>query len=130
MDSSDLIILYHGTDVDSALDVLNHGISLEKLRILQIGSTQYGEGFYTTNNVEVAWFFASMAPGTLAKSYTVIECELLVEHLDDLLEQGLALRAPIANTAFVGEQIWFHPDAFEFVNENTKFRPLGKEGTS
>lgn len=129
MDSYDSIILYHGTDVDSALDVLNHGISLAKLRMLQTGATQFGEGFYTTDKVEVAWFFASMAPGTLDKSYTVIECELLVEHLKDLLEQGLALQAPVANTTFIGQQIWFHPDAFEFVNENAKFRPLGKEGT-
>jgi len=127
MNSPDSIILYHGTDVDSALEILNHGINIEKLRLLQTGDTQFGEGFYTANNVEVAWFFASMAPGTLSKSYTVIECELLVEHLESLLEQGLALQALIVNTASIGEQIWFHPDAFEFVNDHAEFRPLSKE---
>lgn len=124
INSDGAIILYHGTDWESALDILNHGIDITKLRYLQQAVTQLGEGFYTTNDIDTAWYFASTAPGSIDKNYTVIEIELLVEHLESLFEQSLAIRHSIINVQFQGEQIWFHPDAFDFMNENALFRPF------
>ena len=121
------IILYHGTDWESALDTLNHGLNIANLRRLQRAVTQLGGGFYTTDDVDTAWFFASAAPGTIDRSYTVIEVEMLNEHFESMLEQGLAIQQPLVNIVFQGEQIWFHPDTFDFINENALFRPFSGE---
>jgi len=121
------ITLYHGTDWESALDILNRGLKIARLRTLQRAVTQLGEGFYTTNDIDTAWFFASTAPGTLGRSYTVIEVEILIEHFESMLEQGLASQQPLVNVVFPGEQVWFHPDIFDFINENALFRPFSGE---
>ncbi len=127
MDSPGSIVFYHGTDWESALDILNHGLDIVKLRRLQRAVTQLGEGLYTTDNLDTAWFFASIAPGAADISYTVLEIELLVEHLESMLEQGLAIRQTIINVVFPSEQIWFHPDTFAFINKNALFRPFSGE---
>src|SRR5215475_7292448 len=61
------MILYHGTDVDSVLDILNHGLDAAKLKALQLDRpTQLGRGWYAAYEAEVAWFFASLAPAMWA----------------------------------------------------------------
>ena len=54
---------------------------------------------------------------------TVVEMELFLEHLESLFEQGLAAKSEILNVFFQGEQIWFHLDALDFLNQNAVFRP-------
>ena len=118
------IILYHGTAIESALDILNNGLNVEKLveiqskRVVQIGS-----GWYATESIDVAWFFASTALETMDQEGTVVEMELFLEHLESLFEQGLAAKSEILNVFFQGEQIWFHLDALDFLNQNAVFRP-------
>ena len=71
------MILYHGTDLDSALDILNHGLDASKLSRLQAGRpTQLGSGWYAATGPEAAWFFASLAPGNRDRGFTVIELEI------------------------------------------------------
>jgi len=111
------ILLYHGTDWESALDILNFGLKLEKVRQLQLGRvTQLGPGWYTTDDAGIAWYFASIGPGTVDQRYTVIEMELHLEHLESLLERGLASKSKIINVPFQGEQYWFDFNAFAFLN--------------
>ena len=80
--------------------------------------------YCSTSNSDTAWFFASTSPGTIDRTYTVIELEMHVEHLESLFEQGLAIKEPIINVVFQGEHIWFHPDTFDFINEKALFRPF------
>ncbi|HRW11328.1 MAG TPA: hypothetical protein P5121_39790 [Caldilineaceae bacterium] len=89
--------------------------------------TQLGEGWYTTDRVDIAWYFASIAPGAIGNSYTVIEMHILWEHLETLLDQQLAIKSPINNVVFEGEQYWFHPDSFPFLNEQVVFHPCTGE---
>ena len=118
------VVLYHGTDWESALDILNHGLNIENLRRLQDErETQLGPGWYTTDDINIAWYFASIAPGALDKRYTVIQMEMHLEHLESLVEQGLASKSKITNVPFQGEQYWFHFDALEFLNQQAVFRP-------
>lgn len=56
------MILYHGTDLDSALTILNEGLDAQKLSNLQADRpTQLGPGWYAAVEPEAAWFFASLA---------------------------------------------------------------------
>ena len=49
------MILYNGTDIDSALDVLNYGLDAAKLTALQLDRpTQFGRGWYAAYEAEVA----------------------------------------------------------------------------
>jgi hypothetical protein len=122
------VIQYHGTDWESALDILNHGLNVARLQQLQYGrSIQLGPGWYTTDDFNIAWYFASIAPGTIDQTYTVIEIELYLEHLESLVEQGLARKSKIINVPFQGEQYWFHFDALEFLNQHAVFRPYQGE---
>lgn len=124
MASDSLVTLYHGTDWESALDILNHGLNIEHLRQFQVGRmTQLGEGWYTTDTPNIAWYFASIAPGAVGNSYTVIEMRILWEHLEILLDQQWAIKSPINNVLFEGKQYWFHPDSFPFLNEQVVFHP-------
>lgn len=128
MISDNPVVLYHGTDWESALDILNHGLNIENLRALQIGRmTQLGEGWYTTDNVDIAWYFASIAPGAIENSYTVIEMIIHLEHLESLFEQRRVIKHQIVNVLFQGEQYWFHPDAFRFLNQHAFFQPYSGE---
>lgn len=124
MSDSGTVILYHGTDVESALDILNHGLNVERLLELQSKRpVQMGAGWYTTEDIDVAWYFAALSLETMYQEGTVIEMELFVEHFESLIEQGLAVKSEIHNVLFQGEQIWFHLNAFEFLNQNAIFRP-------
>ena len=117
-------VLYHGTDVDSALDILNNGLDVEHLLALQAGRlVQVRTGWYTVLAPEVAWFFASLAPGDKGQGYTVIEMHLKASDLETLSARGLAIRSIIRNVSFVAEQIWFDVAAFEFLNSHAEFRP-------
>ena len=118
------IVLYHGTDVDSALDILNNGLNTERLLAMQTGrSVQVRAGWYTALDPEVAWFFASLSPGDKGRGYTVIEMHLKTNYLEELFARGLASRSIIRNVPFVAEQIWFDLAAFEFLNTHAEFRP-------
>lgn len=128
MVSDSWVTLYHGTDWESALDILNYGLDLGHLQRFQVGRmTQLGEGWYTTDSVDIAWYFASIAPGSVGNSYTVIEMRILWEHLETLLDQRLAIKSPINNVLFEGEQYWFHPDSFPVLNEQVVFHPYTGE---
>ena len=87
-----------------------------------------GPGWYTTEDAKIAWYFASAALETFDRECSVIKMEIYLEHLESLLEQGLAKESEILNVNFQGKQIWFHPDSFEFLNQNVVFRPhFGEE---
>lgn len=123
------VVLYHGTDWESALDILNYGLNAEKLRHLQSSrATQLGFGWYLSDDVEIAWYFASLAPGLTDGAYTVIEMLMKRSDLETLMTEGSAIRRPIINVPFSGEQIWISPDAFAFVNERALFRPYTLAG--
>lgn len=118
------ITLYHGTDWESALDILNSGLNVENLRRLQSDrATQLGPGWYVTESPDIAWYFASIAPGLTDDGYTVIEMTMAQTDLQSLLAQGLAVRRQIVNVVFAGDQYWFSPDTFAFLNEQAIFRP-------
>lgn len=124
------VVLYHGTDWESALDILNFGLDAGKLRRLQSGRrTQLGAGWYVTEDIDIAWYFASLAPGLTDGGYTVIEMAMDRSDLDTLLQQELALQRPIANVPYSGQQLWFSPTAFAFLNERARFRPYSGEET-
>jgi hypothetical protein len=118
------MILYHGTDVDSALDMLNHGLDATKLLGLQRHRpTQIGVGWYAACDAEVAWFFASLAPGNVGRGYTVIEIDVPEDVLCQLSVAGQAIKMTIANVPFVAQQYWFSIDAFDVLNARVIFRP-------
>lgn len=122
--STEIITLYHGTDVESALDILNNGLNADNLLALQTGrSVQSGAGLYVTFDPEIAWFFASLAPGDTSRGCTVIEMLLPRVELERLIAAELAHRERIANVPFVAEQIRFDLTAFDTLNENAEFRP-------
>lgn len=128
MVSTNLIVLYHGTDIDSALDILNNGLDTQRLLTLQSDRvTQLGIGWYATDEPETAWFFASLAPGNTGHGYTVIEMELSKYELELLIQRGLAVRREIVNVPFLAEQYWFALDIFELLNERAIFRPYQKQ---
>ena len=118
------VILYHGTDLESAIDIIQNGLNLNNLIHQQDGQpTQLGIGWYTTDNIDIAWYFASIAPGALDHKYVVIVIEMFQEHLESLFEQGLLIKQEIINVTFQGDQYWFHPDSFNFLNQQAYFRP-------
>jgi hypothetical protein len=117
------ITLYHGTDVDSALDILNNGLNPERLLKLQVNPVQLGPGLYTAMDVDVAWFFASLAPYAETLEYTVIEISLPVLELNYLLDRKETRIETLAQGQFKTEQIWFSIAAFDFLNKVAEFRP-------
>ena len=116
-------VLYHGTDVHSALFILNHGLNSEYLLALQRRPSQLGIGLYTSVDVSVAWFFASMAPGNRGQGYTVIEMSVSEQHYRLLVAKNWALERAIVNVPFAAIQVWFHVDSFSFLNLYADFRP-------
>ncbi len=118
------VILYHGTDVKSGLDILNNGLNTKKLLMLQAGRpVQTRTGWHTALDPEIAWFFASLAPGDRGQGYTVLEIRLKMRDLTKLFDLGLAKQSVIYNVPFAAEQIWFDVTAFEFLNTNADFSP-------
>jgi len=125
------MILYHGTDIDSALDILNNGLDATKLTVLQRGRPpQLGVGWYAACDAEVAWFFASLAPGNVGRGYTVIEIDIPDEALNQLGTAGEAIKSRIANVPFAAEQYCFRIGAFVVLNAQAIFRPLRGEELS
>jgi len=125
------MILYHGTDVDSALDILNHGLDTAKLRTLQLDRpTQLGRGWYAAYEAEVAWFFASLAPGNVGRGYTVIEIDIPEDILTQLVAARQAIRSAIVNVPFGAQQYWFDLRAFEVLNAHATFRPYAGQEPS
>ncbi|MEG4228695.1 hypothetical protein QUA35_21670 [Microcoleus sp. N9_B2] len=123
-----IIKLYHGTDIESALDILNNGLNGDRLLALQTQPLQLGQGWYAGLNPEVAWFFAALSPGLEALGCTVIEISLPVVELNNLLDRGEAKIEPIANVMFATQQIWFSINAFKFLNEKADFQPYQEAG--
>ena len=125
------MILYHGTDIDSALDILNHGLDAAKLTALQGDRpTQLGRGWYATYEADVAWFFASLAPGNVGRGYTVIEIDIPEDILTQLVTARQAFRSAILNVPFSAQQYWFDPRAFEVLNAHATFRPYAGQEPS
>lgn len=123
------MLLYHGTDMDSALDILNHGLDADRLTALQHNRPpQLGTGWYAACEAEVAWFFASLAPGNVGRGYTVIEIDIPDNLLNDLIAAKQAVQSTIANVPFVAQQYLFTVDAFAILNARATLRPhLGQE---
>lgn len=118
------VIFYHGTDLESAIDIIQNGLNLDNLIQQQAGRpTQLGIGWYTTDDINIAWYFASIAPGALERKYVIVVMEMFQEHLESLVEQGLLIKQEIINVPFQGDQYWFHPDSFNFLNQQAYFRP-------
>lgn len=117
------ITLYHGTDVYSALDILNNGLNPERLLKLQVKPVQLGPGLYTAIDLEVAWFFASLAPTAETLEYTVIEISLPVVELNYLLDRKEARIESLVQGQFKVERVWFSITAFDFLNQVAEFRP-------
>ena len=124
---ADMITLYHGTDAQSALDILNNGLQADKLLALQARHpVQSGVAWYAACDPEVAWFFASLAPGDTAQGCTVIEMSIPLAVLERLIMAGLASRERIANVPFMAEQIRFDLATFDVLNAQAEFRPSRK----
>jgi hypothetical protein len=117
------LTLYHGTDIESALDILNNGLNGDRLLALQTQPVQLGIGLYAALDPEVAWFFATLAPGLEALGCTVIEMSLPVVELNYLLDKGEARIEPITNVMFSAKQIWFSINTFELLNAKAEFKP-------
>ncbi|MEZ4736842.1 MAG: hypothetical protein R3E79_57910 [Caldilineaceae bacterium] len=118
------VIFYHGTDLDSLLSILNEGLQADKLRELQSKrKVQAGSGWYVTNNISAAWYFASIAYGNTDRGSAVVEIELFIEHFELLVDQGLVKKSKIVNVHFDAEQYLFDLQAFEFLNQHAAFRP-------
>lgn len=124
------MILYHGTDLESALNILNHGLDENKLRDFQAGRpTQIGLGWYSATEPAAAWFFASLAPGNQDRGFTVIELEISDVTVKQLVTSGQVIVADIRNVPFVAKQVWFGISTFATVNSEGVFRPCrSKEG--
>lgn len=123
-----IVTLYHGTDIESALDILNNGLNGSRLLALQTQPVQLGCGWYAAFDLEVAWFFATLAPGLEALGCTVIEMSLPVVELNYLLDREQASIQPIANVMFSAQQIWFSINAFDFLNKKAEFQPYQEAG--
>lgn len=122
------MILYHGTDVDSALDILNNGLNGERLRLLQSPrQTQLGPGLYVAEDPEIAWFFASLAPGNRGRGYTIIEIELTDAAFAQLRRDGYVRQEEIVNVPFRARQFLLDVNAFGRVNEQAVFRPYHRQ---
>lgn len=122
------MILYHGTDLESALMILNDGLDAQMLsRLQETRPIQLGHGWYTATEPEAAWFFASLAPGNRGHGYTVVELELSDEIVEQLLTSGQAKAAPIRNVPFLAEQLWFAVSTFAILNREGVFRPCRKK---
>lgn len=120
----DTLAFYHGTDLDSALNILNDGLQSQPLVALQSGRpVDLGRGWYTTMDAEVAWYFAPLAPGNIARGCTVIEMEITKDDFEHLVKRGDVIQAPIQNVLFVAEQYLFKPNAFDYLNAHAVFRP-------
>lgn len=118
------MILYHRTDVDSALDILNNGFDAGRLRELQaVRPTQSGAGLYAASDPEIAWFFASMAPGNRGRGYTVIEVEVADRDFQQLERDGYIHREEIVNVPFRALQYRIQPEAFAILNQQAGLRP-------
>lgn len=118
------MIFFHGTDLDSALNILSHGLDEAKLNQLQKNRpTQIGSGWYTTTDPEVGWFFASLAPGNQGNGFTVIELELAEETFEHLHSLGKVIVNEIHNVPFVAKQVWFDCATFPTLNQEGVFRP-------
>ncbi|WP_089721964.1 hypothetical protein [Candidatus Entotheonella palauensis] len=125
------MILFHGTDLDSALDILNNGLDATKLIAFQLNRpTQLGMGWYAACDAEVAWFFASLAPGNTGRGYTVIEINIPEPILQQLIASRFALRHTIANVPFRARQYWFDVAAFVTLNTHAAFRPHTRQEPS
>jgi len=125
------MILYHGTDVDSALNILNHGLDAAKLTALQLDRpTQLGRGWYAAYEAEVAWFFASLAPGNVGRGYAVIEIDIPEDILNQLIAAQQAIRSAIVNVPFGAQQYWFDLRAFAVLNAHATFRPYAGQEPS
>jgi hypothetical protein len=69
------VIFYHGTDLDSLLSILNEGLQVDKLRHLQsMREVQSGIGWYVTDDIRAAWYFATIAYGN---TYKGAVCQML-----------------------------------------------------
>jgi hypothetical protein len=89
---------------------------------------QLGAGWYAACEAEVAWFFASLAPGNVGRWYTVIEIDIPDKLLNDLIAARQAVQSTIANVPFVAQQYSFTVDAFAILNARATLRPhLGQE---
>ena len=125
------MILYHGTDIDSALDILNYGLDAAKLTALQLDRpTQLGHGWYAAYEAEVAWFFASLAPGNVGRGYTVIEIDIPDDILNQLVAARQAIGRAIVNVPFGAQQYWFDLRAFAVLNAHATFRPYAGQEPS
>jgi len=126
-DVQGMVVLYHGTDLTSVMDILKNGLDEQRLTVLQANrKTQSRPGWYVTYNFAAAWYFASIAPGNKDK-YAVIEVKLFVEHLEMLIDQGLAQKSKVLNVLFAADQICFDFQAFTFLNTHALFRPCQME---
>ncbi|MBX3052084.1 MAG: hypothetical protein KF753_11450 [Caldilineaceae bacterium] len=122
------MFFYHGTDIDSALDILNDGLSVERLRLLQsLRQTQLGPGLYVTEDPETAWFFASLAPGNRGRGYTVLEIELADSAFEKLRRNGFVYVEEIVNVPFRAMQYRFALTAFAEINAQAIFRPFRRQ---
>jgi len=124
MGDGSTVVLYHGTDVESALNILNHGLSEQELEFWQTGRRlQSGSGWYTTDSTIAAHYFGVIAPGNRGRGNTIITMEIFLEHLEMLIEQRLCKKETIRNVFFEADQYWFDRTTLSFLNENALFAP-------
>ena len=106
--------------------LLRKGLGTQLLALQARHPVQSGAAWYVAFDPEVAWFFASLAPGDTAQGCTVIEMSLPRAVLEHLVTVGLASRERIANVPFVAEQLRFALATFDVLNAQAEFRPSRK----
>ncbi|RDE19404.1 DUF3990 domain-containing protein [Motiliproteus coralliicola] len=72
------LVIYHGCDDQSAADILNNGVDLNRCQSL----TDFGQGFYLTTNLDQASYWANIRCRPMIKGgnpvlATVIQFELM-----------------------------------------------------
>jgi hypothetical protein len=102
---SDVIILYHGTDLNSANNLLNNG--LDASQAAQYNVT--GEFWATESQADSDWFArTNPAAGTPAR----FEFEISEQDLQYLLNQGPQFVQPHGSTEYE-----FMPPSFPYLNQ-------------
>ena len=118
-----LYTFYHGTTLSDALDIVQHGLDPKKLLALQTRPTQLGKGFYATFEPDIAWFFASLVAETFDDHCAIVEITISQNKLEYLLNVDQARIEPIHNVPFMGKQVWFALESFDYLNQHATFIP-------
>lgn len=103
--------MWHGTDLPSALDIMENGINPAKLGKIGI--------FFTAEHDFVAQSFASATAGPTGELQALVETFMPAQVFETLQAQGHITEEPLNQYATVNE-IRVHPGAFDAYDNSPK----------